>query len=236
MKKIYTILIPLSPLVSFSQNLSYSMNEIQLNFDEILDYFQIYIRNHSNDTIELAFTLERICYLPDDDTQIGLSVNGFHFFPVDETTTWWDDLSVSGFELAPQDSTGAFKIELYPGMHGSTWDLIVFDKHNPDQEDRLHVIIEQEECITNTKLLNDDYFIGIAYPNPVKNTFMIPVTTPSNTELVIVDILGQVLKVIPLNEGIKNIEMSTDEFSSGLFFYYLRKDWKVSKVQSIIMH
>ncbi len=230
MKKVYLFICCLISLLINAQNLSFSEEEIYLEFGEDMDYHDVTIYNTSDVDAELGFTLETLCYPLGDNTKFVLHFATFHLFPTCETTTWDETLMT----VPAQDSSSLIRLEQYTGSFGTTWNLIVFDVNNPTDADTLYIQIEEECLVSNNNLLND-ISIGKAYPNPSTNRCIIELNVPSTSKLIIHNSTGKEVKNIFIEEGETEVILNTEQFNEGVYFYYVTKDKKISKVQTFFV-
>ncbi len=76
------------------------------------------------------------------------------------------------------------------------------------------------------------------YPNPVSSSSIINYTldvTAKHAKITVSDILGKEVKQIPLNEKQGNVQINSNEFEAGVYFYSLKVDDKIITTKKLII-
>lgn len=92
------------------------------------------------------------------------------------------------------------------------------------------------ECWTATNGIITNPIIFSVYPNPVSHHVTIKISefnTLDNLKLSIVNVFGETVKEVPINSDITNIRV--DEMASGMYFYQLKNERNVLKIDKIIL-
>jgi hypothetical protein len=95
--------------------------------------------------------------------------------------------------------------------------------------------VQYNACTSSIFENEKKIFLGDFYPNPTENLTRINYVADNNSYLQIVDILGNKIQSFDLdNSGV--LEISTTDFSSGIYFGNLISDSRVVSVKKIIIN
>ncbi len=228
MKSIFTILLFFTvSSFSFAQLTLSTMDTIITTDDAIdesgLDYGAVLLTNTTSDSIEIAVTLERECFAEGDQTAIAVCMGDLCFFPTSTTKTWGDDLNSDPiYKLAPGVPDDALKFTPSEAdTFTSTWNVIFFDRHNPDTNVALHVTVGDGVCF-NTSVTEFVHEIGKAFPNPAIDRITIPYTHDANdAQLIVFNALGIRMDAVQIDQYAGQVDLDVSQYTDGIYFYYL---------------
>ena len=221
MKSIFTFLFLAFFTLSVSQDLSLDVEELVLELDGHIEYGDVLLTNTGTDSLEIAVRLERECYMDGDVTQIQVCIGVLCFFPVEHTTTWGDSGGDPILVLAPNEPSDALKFQPGPiGDLGSRWNVVFYDRNNPDNNATLVVSIT-EEC-TPASTRDFAYEVGEAFPNPAENFITIPYVFDTNeAQLLVFNTIGVQLETVNLDRLNRQVEIDVENYLDGIYFYYI---------------
>ena len=241
MKSLFTFLLScLMVFAMHAQDLTLNITEITLDSAGHISYGDVTITNNSNDPIELALRLERVCLNNGDETHIQICMGVSCFFGVNTTTTWGDDTSQNPlYVLQPGETYNDFlKLTISPqGAFASEWDIVAFDRNNPETKATLKVIIDDDTLESCTPTGTDDfaYTIGKAYPNPATAFINIPYAVEANdAQLHIYNTLGVLVKRVAINAQESSVAVPVADLADGVYFYYITDGKDQSKMMSFV--
>ncbi len=216
--------------------------DLRLNVDNIVlgpnENIELgsYIRliNNSDNAIETAIRLERVVFVPTDETRIEFILSTLSFPSVNETTTWGDVSASPYLILEPNTFFNEFSLRQLPqGSYESKWNLVFFDRNNPATSATLTVCIEGGNLLSGT---NDfDYTIEKAYPNPALDVINIAYDIDVNeADLNIYNSTGILVETVVVNPQAKLVTVNVANYVNGVYFYNVTDGKEQSKMMSFV--
>ncbi len=238
MRYLFTLLLLMTFSFLSAQDLTLNITEAQLAAGEYLDYGEVIITNNGTSSVELAFRLEQVCWVDGDGTEIQVCVGALCFIAVHETTTWGADEPTALLVLEPGESSDILKFQALPiGNHESEWNLVVFDRNNPDNSATLNVTFVDdllESCVA-TSTTDFAYEIGRAFPNPATEIINIPYEVEANNaQLLIYNAVGQQVQSVEVDPQNESVNVDVSELSQGVYYYHITDGTDLSKMLSFV--
>jgi hypothetical protein len=113
---------------------------------------------------------------------------------------------------------------------------LFYDVNNPN--DSASVLIEYDAIITGIEKLHTGEMLSPAFPNPANSIVNIKYLFNKeykNRSLKIYNVLGTLLKEIPLNEKEGSAKIPVNEMETGIYFYSLVADGKTLATQKLLV-
>ena len=232
MKTFSTIVICVLSFTLYSQNLSLSQTDYSLEFGEYMDYQTISLINNGSSTIEIAGTVDPICYDSSDDTEITVCLGEKCYFPTSTTKTWGTS-GTAPITLGPGESTGAIKLtpSVSSNNLGTVWNLHLFDRN--DTTNIVTITLNVDQCTTSNK--NETIqTLGNAYPNPAAGFVKIPLLANNKSESIhIFNSLGKLIEEVDVTSYVSEYKLMTTTYVEGQYYYnIIDKEGRKSKVLS----
>lgn len=245
MKSIFTLTMALFLFINISaQDLSYNMIEIEITETGLIDYGDLVLTNNSAEDIEIAVTMERICLNGDDNVTVMQFCIGtaLCFQPVNETTTWGQNEPEAFLIIPAGQSDNSFAFKPFPPNgttieHGSEWNLVAYDRNNPDTKATINVVVMDTDltACTPASVTDFNYQIGKAYPNPAFEFINIPYQIDANeANLNIYTSTGTLVKTVAVSPHAEQVEVNVADFTSGIYFYNITDGKEQSKMMSFM--
>ena len=224
MKNIFTIFFTIFSFSLIAQSLTLSQDTVFLRFGEKIDYGDYFINNNSNGEIDIDCTIKPTCYDSDDDTAIAICFGALCFSPINTETTYGDLTQDALITIPGQGQDDTFKFEPFSSeSYGSSWDVIFFDRNNPDDKATLTVFVSNCQ-LSNTKEAFEKLGFTI-FPNPVQNQLNLDfVSTISEKRITIYNSIGQVLRKDIVASGNSYFSTNVSNLSNGNYFIEIADD------------
>ncbi len=120
----------------------------------------------------------------------------------------------------------------------STYTYTWYDENNPSDQVSLVVIYKLSNVGISESLINN-ISISEAYPNPANAyTFFdydIPVNT-SNASIIVTNLLGAVVREIPVTGSNGKIRINTSDLENGLYFGSLKVENRIASTQRLVVN
>ncbi|MCB0477771.1 MAG: T9SS type A sorting domain-containing protein [Crocinitomicaceae bacterium] len=151
------------------------------------------------------------------NTDDVLLAQGIGFYTTSQTT--WMTTSIPLTVIA----TGTHNL-LTISAYSSPKDFVSgFPFAVPDPQDGTYLLMDEITLVGNMASVeeNDDYAVN-AYPNPASDNFRIELPDMSARTISVINMTGQVMKTIPVNN--LNVTVNVADLESGVYFYQLKGD------------
>jgi hypothetical protein len=101
-----------------------------------------------------------------------------------------------------------------------------------ENEIRSLFALNQDESDSNTEVL-----LGENFPDPYANTTVVPCTITDDgiSQLVITDVLGRTIQVIELNPGTQYVQINSDNWEKGIYYYSLISDGVIVATKKMVL-
>ncbi len=235
MKSFFTFLLLSCFLFTNAQNLELSSYEMNLdNLDDYINYGDLTLSNFSSDEIEIAIRLESECYVDGDNTAIQICIGASCFLSVSETTTWGETGSAV-LTLGANEATDQIKFTPLPvGTHGSSWNLVLFDRNNPDRS--VTLVVNIAECTDLVNTIDYVHEVGEAFPNPASDFIQIPYQhDAADAQLLVYNTVGVRMESIVLDQYNNQVELNVADYTNGIYFYHIMdSDGGLSPILSFV--
>lgn len=238
MRIAFTLILAAFFIQLSAQDLTLNQTEWDLPLGEVIDYGEITLTNNGSSTVDIAITLESICYSEDDAAAIQVCVGDLCFKPVTMTTTWGDtenpaDILIS---LAPGESNTTLKFDPFFDSEdtGSEWNVVFFEIGNPENNVSLNVKLGGECMPVSTNNLVQ--LEESAFPNPATSFLNIPSEGFGNGTCMIFNSIGTLQETISLERLEGNFTVDVSQYANGVYFYQFTDGEEVSNARSFIKH
>lgn len=234
MKTIFTFILLSSCTLCFAQDLSINIEEITIEIGEYVDFGEITMSNNGTDTMEVALTLDPVCYIDGDDTEVQICFGVYCFGNVKTTTTWGEKDEVI-LQLAPGEQSTEFKFTPTASSAGigTEWTATFFDRNNSDDNATLHITVGECMSVSTNDIAHT---VGIAHPNPASDFITIPYQHEANAaQLLIFNGVGQLQETIALDRFSGEALVDVAAYLEGIYFYHiLGEEGGLSKTLSFV--
>ncbi len=240
-RKIYilTFLLSLFSATVFSQSLSIIRNSVivpnnttvAFDFDTVTvvhDYEDFDIRNNSNTELQVWVKKVYLNVCPGNENSICWGQCSFEFLlgPVSiaANTTISSEFS---FHYNPMGQTG-----------GSNIRYVFFVDHNQTDSVCFNVKFRHPYDVGVNEIYKN-YLFTNAFPNPASNIATINYSYSSevnNANIVVADLLGKVVKNIPLSSKQGKVTINTIDITDGIYLYSLQLNGRIVSTRKLIVN
>ncbi len=106
-----------------------------------------------------------------------------------------------------------------------------------DTTDGASILVHFSATPTSVKDLTPVAKLNSLFPNPAKNSITVNYTlNPSQSNLEIRNVLGQIQKNVMLTAGSKSVNLNVDDMPSGIYFITLKSNGNVIDTQRLIVN
>jgi hypothetical protein len=141
------------------------------------------------------------------------------------------------FNLNPGDVDTTLEAKLDPLGHvgQSVVTYCFFDMDNPSDSDC--VTFNFNATAVGVDELSGNRALSVAAPNPADNYTVIGyATTAKNVRLVISNLLGAVVKDLPLSDKQNSLVVSTSDLKTGIYIYSLQQESRIIASRKLIVN
>lgn len=217
-----------------AQSLTLSQYTLDMEIGDVLDYEELFITNTGDADIELGVALDVDCYEDGDGLKMQICIGPQCFEPVNTDSEWEGTETSPLLTITPGEVSGALSIhQFFTGTAGSQWTITFYDRNNPG--DMVDLVVNIGVCANNISEV-PALSASAAYPNPASASVNIDFdVTTSPALLQVFDLVGNVVKVITLENAQGTAKVDVSDLNNGVYFYSLSAGQFRSEVKSLVV-
>jgi hypothetical protein len=236
---ILAILLSLFSVTAFAQSLSLSNSSGNITNDQLFrndfdtttlyhDYDDFNVKNNTGLKIQVMVKKVYLEMCPDTKNFMcwGLCTEDFIAGPLEipANGTNTDDFSC---HYDPRGKTGTSLVRYVFYKEGSPQDSVCFRMRYNHPFD------------VGIKEINNNYTFSNAFPNPASNLFTVNYSYSSevtDAAIVVADLMGKVVRNIPLNNNQGKITINTTDMANGIYIYSLRLNGRIVNTKKLVVN